>query len=151
MKASRSAWQLIASCESRWQANNTYEEVDCTRGSRLYESSSDTTTGVSSSDTEKKCRVSESCDTSRGVESRRKGYNHIDRNLSRPLWGNPRSADGNWNPRSAERCAVGVNHRSGERHRFVSQPLNHRSDHIQPTRVPTSKATIVWIGGLLDH
>ena len=44
---------------------------------------------------------------------------------------------------------------------FVSQHSNHRSDHIQPTRVPVvdaillwdwpSKATIVWIGGLLDH
>ena len=42
------------------------------------------------------------------------------------------------------RVAVGVNHWSGERHRFVSQHSNHRSDHIQPTRVPKVEAILLW-------
>ncbi len=55
---------------------------------------------------------------------------------------------------------VGVHHRSGERHRFVSQHSNHRSDPIELTGVPlvgaihcglATEGNNCLYGGLLDH
>ena len=76
---------------------------------------------------------------------------------------------GNWNPRSAERPITGVivgTRAVGVKTTgvvkgvdFVSQHSNHRSDHIQHTRVPRGipivglavKGNNCWDGGLLDH